>query len=399
MCIARSLMVIALCAGLLGCSGPKRTTLETTFVPSIGAGFDSTCVTFSDAQLVCYGQFVANKGALQSTGNATPAAIGPVKFFALGNVNPFGCAITGVPDPNNASGPVLCWTDDGNPTPVPNITNAISVSVGGPGACAVLVDHSVTCWALTSTNAIGNYTSTFFPTTPGAVTLPTPIAQVSVGAHFACALSVAGPQVYCWGRNDAGQLGRGTVNGSNDPDQPVGLVTNLSAKQIAAGHNHACAIAIDNTVRCWGDSTFGELGNGPNTQTSVSTPQLAVGINNASHITAGPQFTCATLSDQTARCWGDNLHDIPNASTLGVGKFPTSTSGGIPVKPLFENVPIAVRGLTGVIFISAGLGHTCASGKGAAIHCWGTDEYGQLADGCQPTQLNSCKNSLVPVTP
>jgi hypothetical protein len=393
---ARWLLVIGLCTQLLGCSNPKHSTLESTFIPNISAGISSTCVTFSDAKLMCYGKDVGNASAPSSNLTPVQANIGLVKFFALSNSNPFGCAIAGVPDPTNAAGTVWCWTDHGNPASA-GVSNAISVSVGGPGACAVLSDHSVTCWALTSASPIITAVDPkYFPPQPGGtIILPTPVTQVSVGGHFACALSASGPQVYCWGRNDMGQLGRGTVSTSpNDEFDGNVPVSSLSAKEIAAGIQHACAIGIDNTVQCWGSTTDGELGNGPSTQPFFATPQMALGINNALHITASETFTCATLTDHTAKCWGDNLGPIPDASTLGIGRLVSSSAGAPVIKPFFLDHPLPVRGLgtNGVVYISAGAAHACASGRGAAIYCWGLNEFGELTYGKK-------ENSLVAVSP
>jgi alpha-tubulin suppressor-like RCC1 family protein len=170
-------------------------------------------------------------------------------------------------------------------------------------------------------------------------------------------------------------------------------VSNLAAKEIATGTQHACALAIDNTVQCWGSTTDGELGNGTITQAFFATPQMALGINDALHITAGEAFTCATLTDHTTKCWGDNLGPIPDASTLGFGRpIPGATGGPLP-KPFFMDHPsFPVVGLTNAVYISGGATHACASGPGAAIHCWGLNEFGELADG-------NGKPSLVAVSP
>jgi hypothetical protein len=391
-------LVLGLCMQLPGCSNPKRSILDSTFIPSVSAGVSSTCVTFADAKLMCYGENVGNASAPISNINPVKANIGLVKFFALSNENPFGCAIAGSPDPNNAAGPVWCWVDHGDPAPV-GIPNAISLSVGGPGACAVLQDHSVTCWALTSaTPIISAVDPKHFPPAPGGkIVLPAPATQVSVGGDFACALSASGPQVYCWGKNDVGQLGIGTDSHTSPNDEFDGnvAVSNLAAKEVTTGTQFACAIAIDNTVQCWGSTVDGELGNGTINQAFFATPQTALGINNALHISAGEAFACATLTDQSTKCWGDNLGPIPDASTLGIGRPIPGATGGPQPKPFFMDHPsYPVKGLSNAVYVSGGGVHACASGPGAAMHCWGLNEFGELANG----DVNK-KNSLVAVSP
>jgi len=45
---------------------------------------------------------------------------------------------------------------------------------------------------------------------------------------------------------------------------------------IAAGFEHTCALMADFTVRCWGNNSHGELGDG--TTTTPPTPVTAVGL-------------------------------------------------------------------------------------------------------------------------
>jgi hypothetical protein len=368
--------------------GPASVTLNIAHpapiaATAIAAGFETTCETNSANRLSCFGTVVGD-GTSGAHLTAAMTAIGPVTKIALSNDLPFGCALAG----NVLPGPVWCWTGTATPTPVRDLPNAVDISVGGPGACAVLAtDRSVRCWSLRFQGESNDYISAYFTGTPNSVPgLPSAIAQVSVGQHFACAISTADERVYCWGKNDAGQLGRGVVGAPNDPESDASVpVVNLTAKQVAAGTDHACAIATDNSVQCWGDSTSGQLGNGANSSNFIPTPQRASGINNAVEVAASAGFTCAALSDGTARCWGQNLPVTPNASTLGVGLI-----GG--VKPLNAFTPLPVKNLTGISVVSTGTDHACALGKKGKVSCWGSNEDGQLTD-------YTTNPTLVPVTP
>lgn len=391
----RSYLVIALFTALLGCGQlPPPGTVD---IPGVVAGFRTTCVLGGEHRLTCYGQAVGD-----GTGGPhfPPAStsLGQVKAFALSAFLPFGCAIVG--DPSTPSGPVSCWSDAGLPVAIPGISDARAISVGGPGACAVLAaDSSVRCWSLKNPFGTNDYVSTFFPSTPSSVRgLPAGVLQVSVGQHFACAIESGDQRVYCWGRNDAGQLGRGSVGAATDPELDASVpVVGLLAKQVASGSDHACAIAGDDTVKCWGDSTSGQLGNGTNATSFVPTPQAVSGIGAATGVSASAGYTCAVLADQyrTARCWGQNLPTVPYAGTLGVGLriSGASTGGGVDLKkPDGTNFPLPVKGLTGAIFISTGATHACASGLGLSVHCWGTNSFGELAINDQ-----NVKGSLEPV--
>jgi len=383
-----SILVFAAAIGLAGLGGGQPPPPAET--PVVVAGFKTTCVLGGEHRLTCYGQAVGD-----GTGGAhfAPVAtnLGQVKAVALSAFLPFGCAIVGDPTTGPA-GPVSCWIDSGAPTPVPGISDARAISVGGPGACAVLAaDASVRCWSLTNPFGTNNYVSPFFPSTPSSVRgLQTGVVQVSVGQHFACAVQSTDSRVYCWGRNDAGQLGRGSVGAATDPELDASVpVVGLQAKQVAAGTDHACAIAGDDTVKCWGDSTSGQLGNGKNATSFVPTPQVASGIAAATGVSASAAYTCAVLADRTARCWGQNLPTVPYAGTLGVGRLPSGSRGK---KPDRANTPLPVKGLTGAMFISTGGTHACASGFPLSVHCWGTNSVGELA-----INDDTVKGSLEPV--
>ena len=354
---------------------------------AISAGFLTTCETNSTHRLYCFGEVVGN-GTSGAHLSPTMAGLGQVVKFALSNDVPFGCALSGNPDATGA-GPVWCWVGSGAAYPVQGLPdNAVDISVGGPGACAVLQrDRSVWCWGLLPPDGDTIFASTFFPSTPNQVPgLSNGIAQVAVGSNFACAVSATDGQVNCWGKNDSGQLGRGVVGATTDPELDASVaVPNLTARQVAAGSSYACVVATDNSVQCWGVSASGQLGNGANTAQSVPTPQHASGINNAVEVAASAGFTCATLSDGTVRCWGQNLPTDPQAETLGVGLI-----GG--VKPLNAPTPLHLENLTGASVVSAGTTHACALHSNGEVSCWGTNEAGQLTD-------YTTNPSLVPVTP
>ncbi len=134
---------------------------------------------------------------------------------------------------------------------------------------------------------------------------------------------------------------------------------------IATGVRHTCAVLRDGRVACWGDNTFGQLGDG--TTTDRHLPTTVPGLSQVVAVTAGQDFTCALRGDGTVRCWGSNA-----SGQLGDG---TTTA---------RTTPTAVIGLTfatGAIAISAGLQHVCVRAGNGLAKCWGENEHGQLGDG------------------
>ena len=145
--------------------------------------------------------------------------------------------------------------------------------------------------------------------------------QVSLGSGHTCIKQATKGQVYCWGNNGRGYLGLGHDHsigdlagemGDNLP--PVSLGTGRSARQIAAGSAHTCALLDDYTLKCWGSNSDGVLGLGHFSdvgdeagEMGDNLPPVSLGTGrSARQIAAGGEHTCALLDDYTLKCWGSN---------------------------------------------------------------------------------------------
>ena len=153
------------------------------------------------------------------------------------------------------------------------------------------------------------------------------------------------------------------------------------ASAIAAGAAHTCAITgPTGTVRCWGDNSYGQLGN--KTFTNSLVPVTVKGLSGATAIAAGIGHTCALVSGGKVKCWGRNAEgELGNGTNAGPQMCPSGAC---------SNVPVSVTDLSGATAIAAGAGHTCAMRIGAWVQCWGQNNDGQLGDG-------NYANSTVPV--
>jgi len=169
-----------------------------------------------------------------------------------------------------------------------------------------------------------------------------------------------------------------------------------SATAIAAGYAHACAVLSNETVACWGDNSFGqlgvelaadggtpfvpglEIGDGQGT----ATPTVVAGLSNVTAIAAGVTHTCALLSGGTVECWGSN--DYGELGTT----LSTSCNGGVDT---CSPTPTPVPGLSNVTAIAVGgdgiqdADHTCALLSGGTIECWGYNADGELGNGTETT--------------
>lgn len=184
----------------------------------------------------------------------------------------FSCAVL-------RGGAVRCTGDnsygslgDGNkhakselPVDVQGITNAISVHAGGQFACALLTDGSVTCWGSNSTGESGDGATFTKHLSPVAVKgLRDNVIAMDTGSNHVCAI-LADHTVQCWGKNVNGQLGNNvdlSKQKNKTSNKPVDVVELSSIEQLSLGGDSSCARKSDGQILCWGDDTYGQLGDG-----------------------------------------------------------------------------------------------------------------------------------------
>ena len=186
----------------------------------------------------------------------------------------------------------------------------------------------------------------------------TGVTSISTGQDHTCAL-ITGGTVKCWGNSQSGQLGDGTKVYRNVPTLVPGLT---GVTSISIGWDHTCAVITGGTVKCWGKNKYGQLGDGTTTDRTV--PTLVPGLTGVTSISIGRDHICAVITGGTVKCWGSN-----SGGKLGDG---TTTN---------RTVPTLVPGLTGVTSVSAGDDHTCTVITGGTVKCWGSNHYGQLGIG------------------
>lgn len=112
------------------------------------------------------------------------------------------------------------------PTRVIGLANVTRITDGGLHNCALLTDHTARCWGNNANGQLGDGTTTH-RATPVPVLSPTgasgwQVAEIQAGGEFTCAIDLVG-KVWCWGRNQYGQLGDGTTANRSLPTQVTGL--------------------------------------------------------------------------------------------------------------------------------------------------------------------------------
>jgi alpha-tubulin suppressor-like RCC1 family protein len=202
------------------------------------------------------------------------------------------------------------------PVRVAGISTATAITTAGSHNCALLASGQVQCWGLNLYGQLGNG-STSDSSTPVTVAGITSAKAVAAGAHFSCALLASGA-VKCWGHGRNAELGDGTAWPYSDSSVPVSVVGINGAVSITAGAFHACAVMSDASAQCWGYNNYGQLGNGSMTQSASNTPVRISGIDSVVRLAAGAWHTCALLPDGAMRCWGLNVEgQLGNRRTTG----------------------------------------------------------------------------------
>jgi len=363
-------LILAISVSLAG--GNAKPARATSAV-AISSGDNYTCTLTSEGGVKCWGNnFSGQLGNGTNTSSNIPVDvsglnIGMIAVSAGGNHT---CALT-------SAGGVQCWgsndsgqlgngtnTSSNIPVDVSGLNSGmIAVSAGGNHTCALTSIGGVKCWGYNIDGELGNGTNTNSNIPVNVSGLSSGVAAISAGGGHTCALTSAG-EVKCWGRNSVGQLGNGINIYSNTPVSVIGLNSGVVA--ISAGKNHACALTNAGGVKCWGSNSNDQLGS---ETLAHSFAAIAVDVSGFDSgviaISAGGFHTCALTSTGGVKCWGGNLY-----AQLGDG---THTNSKIPVILIGLN--------SGVVAISAGFVHTCATTRLNGVQCWGNNFGGALGDG------------------
>jgi alpha-tubulin suppressor-like RCC1 family protein len=235
-----------------------------------------------------------------------------------------------------------------------------SVAAGESHTCALTSGGVAYCWGLNTDGQLGD-NSTTNRNTPAPVSGGLTFSGLSVGVLHTCGLTTGGT-AYCWGRDQYGQLGDGTPG---DAQRVPGAVSGgLSFTELTAGANHTCGLRSNGTAYCWGDNSYGVLGD--STQIDRPVPTTVFGGITFTTLSAGTgDQTCGLASNGAAYCWGRNNFGALGDSTTATQRWaPTAVAGGLTF-----------------VDVSTGYSQTCGLASSGEAYCWGLNSNGQLGDG------------------
>jgi len=233
------------------------------------------------------------------------------------------------------------------------------VSAASIHTCGVTPDHRAYCWGENSFGRLGDGTTDIDHLTPTRVVGGLRFRQVSAGVAHTCGVT-PDHRAYCWGENSFGQLGDGTT--ALVRVTPVRVAGGLRFRQVSKGFFHTCGVTPGERGHCWGDNRFGQLGDG--TTTDRRTPVAVAGGLRFRQLSGGEAHTCGVTPDNRAYCWGDNRFGQLGDGTTTQRLTPVAVAGGLRFRQ-----------------VSAGRFHTCGVTPGERAYCWGNNDQGQLGDG------------------
>ncbi|MDW8363645.1 MAG: hypothetical protein RMK74_14695 [Myxococcales bacterium] len=398
--------------GGTGCVGERCRIVE------IAAGWAFACARRENGQIVCWGANANGElgdGRMRHPGgDCTPAeeptpqdcSADPVTVREITDARALGtrgglssCAI-------RMDGSVWCWglstlpPSTGSDTLVKRFVPERVMGFGDPvrdiadawtHQCAIGMDGSVRCAGNNDSGEIGNG-DTMEVRMPARVLAASAelgaMRDVELGpfSDFSCALS-DDDEVFCWGNNDAFQLGDGrndhfscTTGGVTPHDcspraVPVDLPDGLTGiAGIAVGSAHACLWTTGGAVHCWGNNASGQSGGEAPLH---SRPQPVAGLVDVVEVAAGGGFSCARTRGGTVWCWGGNLY-----GQLGDGRTDHGTTCNPGMRVIdCSRTPVQVADLDGVVDLAAGPAFACALRNDGSVWCWGDNDRKQLGDG------------------
>ena len=239
-------------------------------VMAIATGGVHSCALLNGGAMKCWGNNGSGElGIGSTTGSTTPVTVSGLSsgVLAIATGSFHTCALLSGGAVKCWGDNYYGQLGDGTsrttrlaPVPVSGIASgAIAISAGESHTCALLSGGAAKCWGLNDFGQLGDGSTTDKLT-------PVPVSGLSVGATAiaagytrTCAIS-SGGRASCWGDNAFGQLGDGTATQRLLPTDVSGLVCGVLG--ISGSGLHTCAVTAGGEGKCWGRNDIGEVGDG-----------------------------------------------------------------------------------------------------------------------------------------
>src|SRR5690606_15802606 len=237
----------------------------------------------------------------------------------------------------------------------------VEVAAGSEHSCARRAAGEVFCFGANDAGQLGS-PGVNDVLGPISVALPAPALVITTESRFSCAVLDAG-SLYCWGENTEGMLGQDDSYPGQDAFSPQRVGEHNDFTSADAGQGHACAIRRPGQLWCWGRNSDHQLGLGDQAAAQFRVAQRVGDQTDWIGVSAGQGHSCGLSADGALWCWGDN-----EFGNLGTGdREPRS----VPVEIAAGNY----------VEVSVDTFHGCALDASGGLWCWGRNVEGQLGLG------------------
>lgn len=292
-----------------------------------------------------------------ASAHTTAAVAAPLSFRHISTGSSHACGVS-------TAGQAFCWGGSTlSPHAVPTDLRFREVRAGYMFTCGLTTDDKVYCWGTNTRGQLGSGSTSESSVAPVQLAGGRRYRLLRVGQSHACANSLSGV-TFCWGANDHGQLGDGTVADRRSPKKVSG---SLVFVRLTTGAAHTCGVTSSHQAYCWGLNNAKQLGLGDSIERHSPVPVLG-GLAFV-QVSAGLTHTCGVTIGHQGYCWG-------RGATGQLGNGDTSPRGR----------PVAVAGGLAFSGISTGAAHTCGATTAKRVYCWGFNSFGDIGDGTSEGQ-------------
>lgn len=380
---------------------PSSTYATEDYV-QISAGINHACGVRAGGTVWCWGNDSNGKlgnGAAVTVDQSAPNMVqGLTDVVMVSTGDEQTCAL-------KRDGTAWCWGDntyyqlgDGTntgsavPVQVADITDFVDISTGYRGTCGLRISGEADCWGAGTTGLMGNGTNVTNQR-PGPVSTVTDFTTIHLSHMYAyaCGATKSG-KGYCWGQAEQnGNYGDGGTTGAHNTPEQISNITDFVDVQLV--NTHGCGIRASGEVWCWGNDSFGKLGNGSSVTVDQTVPVKADTINDAIQLNVMKSGTCVLRASGEVWCWGSDSN-----GKIGNGPAVTANKES-PVQSNINNIVYLTGHYDGIYAImdpsvvppkmtangtgklSTDILHTCAIDDDGTAWCWGQDGSGQLGNG------------------
>ncbi|PZQ49099.1 MAG: hypothetical protein DI551_00150 [Micavibrio aeruginosavorus] len=308
-------------------TSPSRVNGTAGYV-QITTGDDFSCGLQSNGAISCWGSDTGGRlgnGAVLTADQTSPSSLsGTGPWIQVSAGTEHACGI-------KADGTAWCWGVDTNgrlgngagsatqeaPSAVDSTSTWTQISAGYDGSCGIKSDGSAWCWGRNNYGQLGNSTTGTDEVSPFKVSDAGPWVQISRGYESVCGVKLDG-SLWCWGRNELGQLGNGAINTTlYSIPAPVSNAGPWLDVSVSLTDGTVCGVQTNGTAWCWGEDDKGQLGNGDTLTSSMPVPSRVLDPGPWATIVAGKEKACGLKTDGSAWCWGTDANgELGNGTAI-----------------------------------------------------------------------------------